>query len=82
MRQIAIEDFKQDVDQLLESVTDGDDLVVTRDGKALVRIVAESAICGEGAKPFPFGFMQQRSIVPDDFDKMGADEIRRMFEGE
>jgi antitoxin (DNA-binding transcriptional repressor) of toxin-antitoxin stability system len=54
--------------------------VIAKAGRPLVKVVPLEAPLAPA--PVRFGFMKGRIRVPDDFDRMGEDEIAKMFEGE
>lgn len=49
-------------------------------GKPLVKVVPIDA--SEVAAPSRIGFMKGQIRVPDDFDTMGDDAVRKLFEGD
>ena len=65
--------------KLVELAAKGEPFVIAKDGKSLVKVVpiAEPA-ASEGQ---PIGFMKGEALIPDDFDRMGEDEILALFEG-
>jgi len=58
----------------------GEPFIIAKAGKPLVKVTALEE--NEPKQPQRLGFMKGEISVPDDFDTMFADEIRRMFEGE
>lgn len=80
MRTIDIGEAQQDLARLVERVAAGEGVIITRDGKKLVKIVPLDA-----PKPIAkerFDFLADQIKVPDDFDTMGAEEIEKMFYGD
>ena len=79
MNTINIHEAATQLPQLIECVLAGESLIITECGKPLVRLVAVEAV------PTPhrqrLGFMQGQFHVPDDFDRMGAEDIEAMFFG-
>ncbi len=56
---------------------DGEPFIIARAGKPLVKVVSLEAPASGGSRT---GFLRGIS-VPDDFDRMGGDEIETMFKG-
>ena len=50
--------------------------MIARAGKPLVKVTRL-----EAETPRRLGFLQGQASVPEDFDSMGADPIRALFEG-
>ncbi|BCG04276.1 antitoxin (plasmid) [Paraburkholderia sp. PGU19] len=73
-------DAKTNLSRLIEeTVNGGEPFVIAKAGKPLVKVVR---IDVEAEKPpRRIGFMKGQIKIPADFDTMGADEIRDMFEG-
>jgi hypothetical protein len=53
--------------------------VIAKVGKSMVKVLALNT--PESSQIKRFGFMAGQIKVPDDFDTMGADEIKKLFEG-
>jgi antitoxin (DNA-binding transcriptional repressor) of toxin-antitoxin stability system len=53
--------------------------VIAKAGKPMVKVTALRAPVGTEVKRL--GFMAGQISVPDDFDRMGQEEIERMFMG-
>jgi prevent-host-death family protein len=80
MQTYNIHDAKTNLSRLIdETVTGGEPFVIAKAGKPLVKVVRIDA---DTSKPKRIGFMKGQLKIPDDFDLMGTDEIRRMFEGD
>lgn len=76
MRIVNLSEAKTHLSRLVRAAAAGEPFVIARAGKPLVKVVPLDA-------PEPrsrIGFMAGEISVPDDFDGMGADEIRWMFE--
>ena len=77
MRVVNISEARTHLSRLVRAATEGEPFIIARAGKPLVKVVALDA-------PEPrsrIGFMAGEISVPDDFDGMGADEIRTTFTG-
>jgi prevent-host-death family protein len=77
MRTINIHEAKTQLSSLVEKAAKGEPFIIAKAGKPLVKVVALDTI--DAAARRPLGFMKGESSVPDDFDRMGQDEIERMF---
>ena len=78
MRTVNIHEAKTHLSKLVDQAAKGEPFVIARAGKPLVKVVPLDA------PPVPrrFGFLAGQFTVPDDFDRMGEEEIRKLFEGE
>jgi prevent-host-death family protein len=79
MPSVNVHEAKTHLSKLIEGVLKGESYVIAKAGKPVARLVPlESepvAACNR------LGFLEGQFTVPDDFDTMGAEEIRRLFEG-
>lgn len=75
---INIHEAKTHLSRLIERVCAGETVVIAKAGKPLVRMVAVDA----PVAPRRIGFLTGTFKVPDDFDQMGSEEIRQLFEGD
>jgi prevent-host-death family protein len=76
---VNIHEAKTQLSRLIERVLAGESLVIAKAGKPLVKLVRLDA--PEGAQVRRLGFMSGEVEVPEDFDRMGRDEIEAMFGG-
>ena len=80
MRTVNIHEAKTHLSRLVDQAAKGEPFVIARAGKPLVKVVP---IDTPPAKPIRrTGFLKGLYTVPDDFDRIGQDEIIRMFEGD
>jgi len=77
MRTVNIHEAKTHLSQLIDQAAKGEPFIIAKAGKPLVKVVALDA----PAKPRPIGFMEGEFDVPDDFDRMGQEEIEALFYG-
>jgi prevent-host-death family protein len=75
MRQVNIHAAKTHLSSLVDKAAAGEPFVIAKAGRPLVTVNPLSA-----AESCPrTGFMKGKISVPEDFDRMGANEINRMF---
>ena len=77
METVNIYDAKRRLSQIVDTAAGGQDVVVARNGKPLVRITRLQAV-----KPaITLGLLKGTLVVPDDFDLPLAAEVQAGFEG-
>ena len=77
MHTVTITEARRQLSCLVRAAADGEPFIITRAGKPLVKVVA----AGE-QDPGPrrrIGFLDGEILVPEDFDRMGSDEIEALF---
>jgi prevent-host-death family protein len=79
MKTVNIHEAKTQLSKLVEEALKGEPFVIAKAGKPIVKVTALSAPVG--AQVRRLGFMAGQISVPDDFDRMGRDEIERIFSG-
>jgi prevent-host-death family protein len=79
MKTVNIHQAKTQLSKLIEEASKGESFIISKAGKPVVRVTALSA--PTGAQVRRLGFMAGQISVPDDFDRMGQEEIERMFGG-
>jgi prevent-host-death family protein len=79
MRTVNIHEAKTHLSRLVARAAQGEPFVIAKAGKPLVKVVPFDAPADE--KIQRLGFMAGLIDVPDDFDRMGADEIEQLFSG-
>lgn len=77
MQQVSVHEAKTHLSRLLRQAAAGDDVVITRSGRPVVRLVP---VEGTGERPV-FGVDEGRFVVPDDFDAPLDESLLRAFEG-
>lgn len=80
MRTINIHEAKTHLSRLVEQAADGESFIIAKAGKPMVKVVPLDT--AESKPHRRLGFMEGEIEVPDDFDRIDADEIQRLFEGE
>ncbi len=77
MEIVNMHEAKTRLSQLVDKVTKGEPFVIARAGKPVARVTAiESPGPGEQKR---LGFLTGEFTVPDDFDRMGEQEIADLF---
>jgi len=79
MKTVNIHEAKTQLSKLVEEVSRGESFVIAKAGKPVAKVTVFSA--PTGAQVRRLGFMAGQISVPDDFDRMGKDEIEQMFGG-
>ena len=77
METVNIYDAKTRLSQLVDKVVAGEDVVVSRNGKPLVRITRLDS----GRRPIRFGVLKGKVKVTRDFDAPLAPHVLSDFEG-
>lgn len=80
MRVFNMHAAKTHLSRLVRAAAAGEPFIIARAGKPLVKVVSIDAPGPEAR--VRTGFLAGRIAVPDDFDRMGADEIATMFAGD
>jgi prevent-host-death family protein len=81
MQTYNMHDAKTNLSRLIdEAVHAGEPFVIAKAGKPLVKVVPIDA--PDARPPARIGFMRGQIRVPDDFDTMGDEAIRNLFEGD
>ena len=80
MRIVNMHEAKTHLSRLVDLAAQGEPFLIARAGKP-VAMVGPPPAGGEAPAPQRLGFLRGRIEVPEDFDRMGANEIREMFEG-
>ena len=75
MTVVNIHEAKTHLSRLVERAANGEPFIIARAGKPLVKVTAVDA----PARPARLGFLAGEVEVPDDFDRMGEDEIAALF---
>ncbi|HEV7323591.1 MAG TPA: type II toxin-antitoxin system prevent-host-death family antitoxin [Bosea sp. (in: a-proteobacteria)] len=78
MKTVNIHEAKTNLSRLVERVSKGESVVIAKAGKPMVKLVPLDE--GELRLVRRIGFMDGEISVPDDFDRMGAEEIVGLFE--
>jgi prevent-host-death family protein len=77
MRMVNIHEAKTQLSRLVDRAAKGEEFIIAKAGKPLVKVVPLDS--RKAAGPRLLGFLAGEIAVPDDFDRMGQDEIERQF---
>lgn len=77
MRTVNIHEAKTHLSRLVEQAAQGQSFVIAKAGKPMVKVMALDAPTGANVKRL--GFLSGQIEVPDDFDRMGSEEIEGLF---
>jgi len=77
METVNIHEAKTQLSKLLEGVSKGQPFIIAKAGKPVARVVSIDA--PEAGQVKRLGFLKDQIQVPDDFDRMGEDEILSRF---
>ncbi|MYD71790.1 MAG: type II toxin-antitoxin system Phd/YefM family antitoxin [Acidobacteria bacterium] len=72
---VSITQAKNHLSQLLQRAAAGEDVIITRAGRPVARLVPI-----EDVRPL-FGVDEGRFVVPEDFDEPLDEDLMRAFEG-
>ena len=78
MRTVNMHVAKTHLSRLVEAAANGEPFIIARAGKPIVKVVAVDAAA---TRPRRTGFLAGKISVPQDFDRMGSDEISTLFDG-
>ncbi|MBL6752433.1 MAG: type II toxin-antitoxin system Phd/YefM family antitoxin [Nevskia sp.] len=75
MKTVNIHEAKTQLSKLVEQAAKGEPFVIAKAGKPMVKVLPLDA----PAKLQRLGFMAGEIAVPDDFDRMGAEQMEHLF---
>ena len=79
MYTVNIHEAKTHLSRLVDQAAKGEAFIIAKAGKPLVKVVPLRDMDSSTAQRL--GFMADEVSVPEDFDRMGADEIEQFFNG-
>lgn len=80
MHTVNIHEAKTQLSRLIEQAVGGEPFIIAKAGKPLVKVSRLDS--PDTAQTKRTGFMVGQMQIPDDFDRMGGDEIEHLFGGE
>ncbi|CAD5263594.1 MULTISPECIES: type II toxin-antitoxin system Phd/YefM family antitoxin [Halomonadaceae] len=79
MEAINIHEAKTRLSQLVARAAEGEGFIIAKAGKPMARVTAiDSPASGQQKR---LGFLAGQFKIPNDFDRMGQEEIAEMFGG-
>ena len=76
MRTVNMHEAKTHLSRLVAAAANGEPFIIARAGKPVVKVVAVDAPAPAARRT---GFLAGEISVPQDFDRMGSDEIEAWF---
>lgn len=73
---VNLYEAKTQLSSLVERAAGGEEIVIAKAGRPLARLVAY-----EPRPALRFGSLKGKIEIPEDFDRLAADEIDEMFHG-
>lgn len=80
MEIVNLHEAKTHLSRLVDKAAKGEGFIIAKAGKAMVKVVPLDA--PDHAQMRRIGFMSGQFTVPEDFDRMGENEIACLFAGE
>ena len=77
METINIHEAKTNLSRLLKQVQEGNPFIIAKAGKPIARVTSIDA--PESKQARRVGFLAGQIEVPQDFDRMGEEEIQTLF---
>ncbi|MBU8542139.1 MULTISPECIES: type II toxin-antitoxin system Phd/YefM family antitoxin [Roseomonadaceae] len=78
MRQVNIHEAKTHLSQLVDQAAQGEGFVIAKAGRPLVQVMPLDHAARAGRNRL--GFLVGEISVPEDFDRLGGEEIATLFE--
>ena len=78
MKTVSVHEAKTHLSRLIDQAVKGEPFVIAKGGTPMVKVMAiDTPSAGQQRR---LGFMAGQGSVPDDFDRMGGEDIARLFE--
>jgi len=81
MRRVNMHEAKTHLSRLVDEAAAGEPFLICKAGRPMVRVTPLEAGDPAVAPRRRLGLLAGQCQVPDDFDRMAADEIADLFEG-
>ena len=78
MKTVGVHEAKTHLSRLIDQAVKGEPFVIAKGGTPMVKVMAIDT--PTAAQQRRLGFMADQFNVPDDFDRMGSEDITRLFE--
>lgn len=79
MHIVNIHEAKTQLSRLIEQAVGGEPFIIAKAGKPLVKVARLES--PDTPQKMRTGFMVGEMQIPDDFDRMGGDDIEHLFGG-
>ena len=80
MQSVTLDEMRSDLSRLVERAARGEPFVIVADGRPVAKVVPLDDAAAPATRRRT-GFLAGRILVPDDFDRMGAESIAASFDG-
>jgi prevent-host-death family protein len=77
MRTVNIHEAKTHLSRLVDEAAKGESFIIAKAGKPVAKVTALDTPTGPQIRRL--GFLKGQIAVPDDFDRIGKDEIEELF---
>lgn len=77
MHTVNIHEAKTQLSRLVDEAASGEPFIIAKAGKPMVKVIPLEAPTGEQVRRL--GFLKGEIQVPDDFDRMGEEDIANLF---
>ena len=81
MKQVNMHEAKTHLSRLVDEAAAGQPFVICKAGKPMVRVTPLTQSGETATVPSRLGMLRGQFSVPEDFDRMGQEEIADLFEG-
>ena len=81
MKRVNMHEAKTHLSRLVEEAAAGQAFVICKAGKPMVRVTPLAQFDEAAPVHSRLGMLRGQFSVPDDFDRMGQEEIADLFEG-
>ena len=81
MKQVNMHEAKTHLSRLVDEAAAGQSFVICKAGKPMVRVTPLNHPDAAAPVRSRLGMLRGQLSVPDDFDRMGQEEIADLFEG-
>ncbi len=79
MRVVNIHQAKTHLSRLVREVAEGEPFIIARAGKPVAKV---TAVDSTGSCKSRIGFIKGEMTIPDDLDRLAAEEIEALFFGD
>ncbi|QKC86971.1 MULTISPECIES: type II toxin-antitoxin system prevent-host-death family antitoxin [Mesorhizobium] len=80
MQTVNIHEAKTHLSRLVDKAAKGEPFIIAKSGRPLVKVVPIDQPDAGAIRRI--GFMAGAFSVPEDFDRMGSEEIEKLFDGD